>query len=322
MQQERGKSKLSCLVVVAFVLCNGVVAQEPGTVQINPDPGAAEAQTTSKSMDLTRRGIPVTAKVKLHPDPDSEVLVPEFNLFRLADGSIVAEGKYRENRDVKFSYVIDPVAEVYRTFEIDTWEGQARFDAYLQSGVRPRRPDHGESMKAKRVLGKFNPTDGGLNDAAQPGQAAGGGRDTIDYACAACWGQNTLVVRTIDLLNITLAETASWISYFFDNPCSAACTHYSSGYGSCFANPDTGLSHWNMDLCARWPFELQILTDGEYYNDDFLGGACGRTNVVHIAEVTINQYSGPNYWWQHLGNGLCYPALFAVVMSGGLSTCW
>jgi hypothetical protein len=321
MQQERGKSKLCCLAVVAFVLCKGVVAQEPGTVQLNPVPETADAQTTSKSKDLTQRGIPVTAKVKLHPDPDSEVLVPEFNLIQLADGSVVVEGKYRENRDVKFGYVIDPVTEVYRTFEIDTSEKHARFGDYLQSGVRPRRPNPGESIRAKRILGAFNATDGGF-DAAQPGAAPGGGSDRTGYGCAACWGQNTLVVRTIDILNITLAETASWISYFFDNPCSAVCNHYSNGTGSCYANPDTGLSHWFMDLCARWPFDLQMLTDGEYHNDDFLGGACGRTNVVHIAEVTINQYSGPNYWWQHRGNGLCYSSLFAVVMSGGINTCW
>jgi hypothetical protein len=321
MQQERGKSKLCRLAVVALVLWNEVVAQEPGTVQLKPDPETAAAHMAAKSKDLTKRGIPVSAKVKLHPDPDSEVLVPEFNLIRLADGSIVAEGKYSGNRDVQFSYVIDPVAETYRTFEIDTWEGQARFGAYLKSGVLPRRLNPGESIKAKRILGEFNPADSGFNNAAQPEAAPSGGPDRTDHGCASCWGQNTLVVRTIDILNITLAETASWISYFFDNPCSAVCNHFVNGYGSCYANPDTGLSHWLMDLCAKWPNDLQILTDGEYHNDDFLG-VCGRTNVVHIAEVTINQYSGPNYWWQHLGNGLCYSALFAVVMSGGINTCW
>jgi hypothetical protein len=38
MQQERGKSKLCYLVVAAFILCDGVVAQQTGALQLKPDP--------------------------------------------------------------------------------------------------------------------------------------------------------------------------------------------------------------------------------------------------------------------------------------------
>jgi hypothetical protein len=109
MQQKKGRSKLCWLAILAFVLCNGVVAQEPGAVQLDPD-------------------------------PETDLVLPKVTLRQLgSDDAAVGLGFYLpfnsdKSQPASFSigYSIDREKATYRIFDLRSGADEDRFRAHAR----------------------------------------------------------------------------------------------------------------------------------------------------------------------------------------------
>jgi len=117
MQQGRGNRKLCYLVVVAFMLCDGVVAQQTDAVQLDPD-------------------------------PETDLVLPRVTLRQLGDDDVrVTLGFYLplnsdKTQPAKFSlgYSVDREKRTYRIFDLRLQGDEERFQAHARGEAAAASP--------------------------------------------------------------------------------------------------------------------------------------------------------------------------------------
>ena len=260
----------------------------------------------------------VVREVFLTPLEDSDVILRNAKLEIFEDGS----RKFSSEIDSFFSgtfhfiYLVDPLAETYRTVSFDKLEGAgplapiatpeeiARVMDRLglpRPEVDPQQlvvPEPDPNTFSKALLAKRDP---GAGDTRLSG--------------GSCSGYGAISVLAVDPVLIPLAETVAVLSW----EVVAGVGDIGEGYSYCQAENPTGAgTHWFVDGCTalfrKWS-ELCATTSriGEYYNYDFQDDDL-ITEVIQFAKVQKNscatnsatyswyQHESGEYWWLIMGS--------------------
>jgi hypothetical protein len=215
----------------------------------------------------SEREIKVERSLKLRPQPQSEVIVPEFKAFFLSDGSVTLRGKgsARAGHPVQgFDFEVDLVHGTYTTRRLDASEIEER--DRLQG--RPLEP----AVKA-----------------ITPGTYTARAR-----------------VQTKDPAFIVLAETMTRLTWTVSSGGTVTGIQPSSD-SCWAANPSSLGTHWFVNYCANGALYSslgRICNDntGDYYNYDF-GFDDSITTAHHYVYVCGRNDAFYDYNWSYSDGG-------------------
>ncbi len=171
--------------------------------------------------------------------------------------------------------------------------------AELESRKQARRADFYRRADARRLQAALNrPPSGipglrlaslrGLSAARQPGDEIPPSAAAFNALAAQpfprCYGGGEAAIAHMDAIFQRLVETYTWADWWFDGYGS----YQAYAGGSCWANPNTGVSTWHVGAC-RGELSTSLShaladTDNYSFNWDF-GDPDLITNVVDSAEV-------------------------------------
>ena len=215
--------------------------------------------------------IRVERVVKLQPQVEAEVVVPDFKALFLSDGSVTVTGKGTARVDAPlqgFDFEVDLVRGTYATRRLDQREIEER-DRLL------------EALREERGEGPLEPA----IEAIMPGTWSGRVR-----------------VQTKDPVFVVLTETMSRLTWTVSAGGAVAWQSYSD---SCWAaNPSSLGTHWYVSSCAYggpYTSSGRVCNDntGNYYNYDFgfdddittasqYVYLCGRNDAMYDYNFTHN----------------------------------
>jgi hypothetical protein len=224
--------------------------------------------------------------VKLQPQPESEVIVPELKALFLSDGSVTVSGKGTAQADAPpqgFDFEIDLARGTYTT----------------------RRLDQQEIEERDRIEGR---------------SAAEGTQEPSTKAITPGSYTARLRVQTKDPAFIVLTETMTRLSWTVSS--TGTVTGVQPSSDSCWAaNPSSLGTHWFVSYClngALYTSAGRVCNDnrGDYYNYDFgfddqittasqYVYACGRNDAIY------------DYNWSHNDGGESAILIYGSVVLGG-----
>ena len=160
----------------------------------------------------------------------------------------------------------------------------------MQSRKQARRAEFYRRANARRAQAALRPSSGG---SPLVRLASFGGSPTAAPQFPACYGGGEAAIATYDPIFIKLVETYTWGDWWFDGYGS-----YSAyAGGSCWANPNTGLSTWYVGACSgdlsTSLSHALAATDNYSYNWDF-----GFNNIpTEVADASyVYQTNGYPGW--------------------------
>ena len=217
----------------------------------------------------TQLRVKVQEVVKLQPEPQSEVLVPDFKAYFLSDGSVTISGKASVRAGAPaqgFDFEVDLENRTYKTRRLDSSELEERD----RSGqTLPQLPPLGEQP---------------LQKAIRPGDWRGRVR-----------------VQTKDPVFVVLTETMTGVTWRVST--AGAVTALSSEDNCWAANPSSLGTHWYVDFCLYGAPYLNSgracnANRGDYYNYDYLVPSW-ETTVVQTAYICGRNDGFYDVTWTH-----------------------
>jgi len=231
--------------------------------------------------------------MKLRPQQNSEVIVPEFKALFLSDGSVTLSGKGNAKAG-------EPVQGF--DFEVDLSRGTYSTQRINQAEIERRDLLEGRPRETEQINRSQTPPNPDLK-AITPG-----------YYTA------RVRVQTKDPAFIVLTETMTRVSWTVSS--SGTVTGAQPSSDSCWAaNPSSLNTHWYVSYCLNGALYVsagRVCNDnqGEYYNYDFgfdsdittasqYVYACGRNDATY------------DYNWSHNDGGEGAILIYGSVVLGG-----
>lgn len=257
----------------------------------------AAALTLSTSLLAAEKGAPRIVRVEaLTPTADSIVTLERVVLEELSDGTRRIRASVRSDGSTRAGgvfYRYDLQAKTYRAVSIDDPAAASRgVPSQLVEQARKWRQSTALELESSSVLGDGDPPpDCGAPDGPQPCETP-------------CSGTMNSILGTYDPVFIKVAETRGTLRYRFGGV--NGCRWTANAFPSCYANPDTGLSHWFQSGCNGGGYALATgsadgYANGSYYNYDF-----GLDSLITRVSHRINMvYRYPSYFyeWIHEATG-------------------
>lgn len=227
--------------------------------------GSSTAQAVRERS--SERELKVERSVKLRPQPQSEVVVPEFKALFLSDGSVTLSGKGTARAG-------DPLQGF--DFEVDLVHGT----------YTTRRLDAAEIEERDRLQGRESPP---ATKAITPGTYTARAR-----------------VQTKDPAFIVLAETMTRLTWTVSSGGAVTGIQPSSD-SCWAANPSSLGTHWFVSYCANgalYNSAGRVCNDntGNYYNYDF-GFDSQITTASHYVYVCGRNDAVYDYNWSYNDGG-------------------
>lgn len=235
---------------------------------------------------LAERNLKVELAVKLQPQPEAEVVIPQLKALFLSDGSVTLSGQGTVDASAPvhgYDFEVDLARGTYTTRRLDQLEIEER--ERLQGGPRKEQPVH----RSREGL--------------------------LEKATVYC---ARVRVRTEDPVFVDLTETMTRLSWTISSTGTLSSTYAAD---SCWAaNPSSLGTHWYTNYCTYGGLytsagRLCNANTGDYYNYDFgfddqittanqYVYVCGRNNATY------------DYNWTHNDGGEGALLIFGSVVLG------
>ena len=260
----------------------------------------AAALTLSTSLLAAPKGAPRLVRMEeLRPSADSRVTLDRVTYEELSDGTHRVRASLRSDgrsRSGGIHYRYDLQALTYTAVSIDDPDAAGRgVPPVLLERARKWR-QHDVALDEPTALGDSEPPPNcGTPEGPQP----------CDNPCG---GTSNGLLVTIDPVYIKIAETRGTLRYH--NGGANGCRFTATALPSCYANPNTGLSHWFQSGCNGGAYTLAPgaadgYTNGSYYNYDFgwndqITRLSHRINMIYRSPNSFYEYvhdaSGEKWW--------------------------
>lgn len=238
------------------------------------------------------RDLRVLQVVRLQPQADAEILVPNFRAIVREDGSVTLTGSGRARVGAPtsgFDFEVDILAGTYTTRRLD-----------------PREIE--ELVPLQEAMG-FNRT---LSEPGDEGDAP------LEKVSPGTWS-GRVRVQTKDPAFIVLAETTVQLTWTVASNGTVAWKSYSDGCWA--ANPSSLGTHWFVTSCAAgggpwYASGNRVCNDnsGSYHNWDFLN-ASQRTDSSHYAWLCGRNDAFFDYNWSYSDSGEAALLIFGSVVT-------